>query len=195
MLSLKEMEAALKKASEERLSEEDKLSRFEEGVPADPTVNMDPEDAAKWNKNKQKYKDKFKKKRARLTEYIPPEIWFQNKEASRTAQGLYGYTKGTQKTCEAAVKKMAKITKKIASALYKKDVRTAQFLQTHAKRGKSSTAKALIGALSESFPKFASHEKVAGSSLYGFEEKTVKLALDACAQVRMAAGKVASEMH
>jgi len=35
-------------------------SRFEEGVPADPTKNMDPEDAEKWEDMKDKYEDKFK---------------------------------------------------------------------------------------------------------------------------------------
>jgi uncharacterized protein YjbI with pentapeptide repeats len=38
-----------------------RLSRFEEGVPADPTENMSPEDAAEWEEMNEKYGDKFKK--------------------------------------------------------------------------------------------------------------------------------------
>jgi len=38
-----------------------RLSRFEKGVPADPTENMSPEDAAEWEEMTEKYKDKFKK--------------------------------------------------------------------------------------------------------------------------------------
>jgi hypothetical protein len=38
-----------------------RLSRFEKGVPADPTKNMSPEDAAEWEEMTEKYKDKFKK--------------------------------------------------------------------------------------------------------------------------------------
>jgi len=37
-----------------------KRSRFEEGKPADPTENMSPADAAEWQKQNDKNKDKFK---------------------------------------------------------------------------------------------------------------------------------------
>ncbi len=37
-----------------------KRSRFEEGKPADPTKNMSPADAAEWQKQNDKNKDKFK---------------------------------------------------------------------------------------------------------------------------------------
>jgi hypothetical protein len=46
-----------KKASSE---DDAKRSRFEEGKPADPTENMDPEDAKKWKSNTDEYGDKFK---------------------------------------------------------------------------------------------------------------------------------------
>jgi hypothetical protein len=42
-------------------SEDEKRSRFEEGKPADPTKDMDPEDAKAWKENTDKYEDKFKK--------------------------------------------------------------------------------------------------------------------------------------
>lgn len=41
--------------------DEEKESRFEEGKPADPTENMSPEDKAKWKKQNEENKDKFKK--------------------------------------------------------------------------------------------------------------------------------------
>jgi hypothetical protein len=39
---------------------DEKLSRYEEGVPADPTENMSPEDKAEWEKNTDEHKDNFK---------------------------------------------------------------------------------------------------------------------------------------
>jgi len=45
-------------------SEEDaKRSRFETGKPADPTVNMDSDEAKKWKENTEEYGDKFKEAR------------------------------------------------------------------------------------------------------------------------------------
>lgn len=41
-------------------SDEEHMSRFEEGKPADPTKNMSPEDAAKWKKEHNENKDNFK---------------------------------------------------------------------------------------------------------------------------------------
>jgi hypothetical protein len=41
-------------------SEEAKRSRFEEGKPADPTENMDPEDAKSWKIHHEENKDNFK---------------------------------------------------------------------------------------------------------------------------------------
>ena len=41
-------------------SEEARRSRFEEGAPADPTQNMNPEDSEKWKEMHDKHKDNFK---------------------------------------------------------------------------------------------------------------------------------------
>ena len=43
---------------------EEKLSKFEEGVPADPTENMTQEDAKKWKTQTEEHKDEFKVARA-----------------------------------------------------------------------------------------------------------------------------------
>lgn len=42
------------------VTEDAKRSRFEEGKPADPTKNMDKDDAAQWKDNTEEHKDKFK---------------------------------------------------------------------------------------------------------------------------------------
>lgn len=47
-------------ASEDHEAETEVEARFEEGVPADPTENMNPEDAKKWWEEHDKNKDKFK---------------------------------------------------------------------------------------------------------------------------------------
>jgi hypothetical protein len=47
---------------------DEKESRFEEGKPADPTKNMDPEDAEEWEDMNDKYEDKFKKNAGGLWE-------------------------------------------------------------------------------------------------------------------------------
>lgn len=41
-------------------SDEEKLSRYEEGKPADPTENMSPEEAEEWEQNTEEHKDQFK---------------------------------------------------------------------------------------------------------------------------------------
>lgn len=41
-------------------SEEARRSRFEEGKPADPTENMNPEDAKEWKVQNEKNRDNFK---------------------------------------------------------------------------------------------------------------------------------------
>lgn len=55
MLTTADFEAALKTASGDS-----KESKFEEGVPADPTKNMSKEDAAEWKRQTEEHKDEFK---------------------------------------------------------------------------------------------------------------------------------------
>lgn len=51
-------------------SEEDKESRFEEGVPADPTKNMSPEEARKWREYNEMYEDKFKEEKGEVIKKV-----------------------------------------------------------------------------------------------------------------------------
>jgi hypothetical protein len=52
----------LEKASDKtaNTADEARRSRFEQGVPADPTQKMDPEDAEMWKEKNDEHKDKFK---------------------------------------------------------------------------------------------------------------------------------------
>lgn len=49
-------------------------SRFEEGVPADPIENMSPEDAAKWERQNEEHRDKFKDASHPRLDKRPPQI-------------------------------------------------------------------------------------------------------------------------
>ena len=52
------------KNAHDPMAELDKLTRFEEGKPADPTEKMSPEDAAEWKKQNEEHKDQFKAAKA-----------------------------------------------------------------------------------------------------------------------------------
>lgn len=229
-VSLEEMKAnlmvtAAKKAEED---EDEKEARFEKGKPADPTKNMSPEDKAKWKSQKEKNKDKFKKaRRQRITAKVAAKQqkealdaeWARldeafnapsTKEAAISPAGLYGYTKAVQADCETAARKLLKSAAKTAKAIYAKDERVAEFLSTHAKRGKSASARILVAAMKEIGPKVASEGKeacgcagddspctckTAGYSMYGFRTKTAQLGLQACSDIRTEAGRIASALH
>lgn len=128
------------------------------------------------------------------------------------AGGLYGFPKALQNDCDVASRRVAKAAVRIAKAAYKKDARVAEFLSTHAKRSKSVPAKALVAALAEMGPKIAStnterlqelRDKQASTNkeaklaygLYGYYDKTSRLGLNACAELRHEAGVVASNLH
>lgn len=128
------------------------------------------------------------------------------------AGGLYGFPKALQNDCDVASRRVAKAAVRIAKAAYKKDARVAEFLSTHAKRSKSVPAKALVAAFAEMGPKIASsdaerlqelRDKQASTNkeaklaygLYGYYDKTSRLGLNACAELRHEAGVVASNLH
>jgi len=247
LISLEEMEDLLTKQA----VDEEKISRFEKGKPADPTKNMSKEDAEKWHSEKEKNKDKFKKAkeddedsddkearyekgpmsdaekekldpefkaeigkhplpkkaaRERITETIEPEVFFGQQKEAAMKSGLYGFTKKTQKDCESAVSKLRKYAVKIAKDALDKDARVGDFLSIHAKRHKSSSAKLLLAALQSSVPQYTWEEEDNDDSrvleasprkysMYGYPEKTSRVALNACSEVKEAAGRVASELH
>jgi len=54
-------QAATGREASSALADQAVRSRFEEGKPADPTQNMDPEDAKEWDSENERNKDRFKK--------------------------------------------------------------------------------------------------------------------------------------
>lgn len=120
------------------------------------------------------------------------------------ASGLYGFTKGVQKDCEGAIRKVSKSAARIAKQLWAKDEGTCAFLNTHAKRSKSVTAKVILTAMKELGPKVASiseyspNTKLAGKSgygLYGFKSKTATLGLGGCSELKSTVGEITADLH
>lgn len=113
--------------------------------------------------------------------------------------GLYGYTKAVQASCESASRRVAKHALAIAKRAYEKDPEVVAFLQTHAKREGSRSAKVLLAAMREIGPKVASVQtREAGAAeygLYGFKARTADLGIQSCGELRAAVGRVAAELH
>jgi len=129
--------------------------------------------------------------------------YFQGKVA-RPASGLYGFPKKLQADCEAAARRIGKQASSLARTAYARNARTADFLATHSKRGKSLPAKVLVAALQEMAPKVATDpEKTARlqefreakHALYGYPTKVSSLGLRACSDLRQEAGRIASGLH
>jgi len=79
------LEAALKEIEKASTDEEvlegiEKMSRFPEGKPADPTLNMSPEDAEKWEEMNDKYRDKFKT--AGVKKKVTGWMWVISKDST-----------------------------------------------------------------------------------------------------------------
>ena len=117
--------------------------------------------------------------------------------------GLYGFSKGIQRSAEAATRKLSRHSLKVAKRIFAKDAEVVPFLQAHMKREDSKPAKVLLAALKEVGPKLASEmQGGTGTSktateygLYGFKAKTAELGLDACKEVRSTAGRITAEIH
>jgi len=130
-----------------------------------------------------------------------PDCDCQKKEAAQAAAGLYGYTKAVQRDCEASVRKLQRRASAIARKAWQKDEKVAAFLTTHAKRGKSRSARILLTALKNMGPKVSSDKTVTKEAavtsygMYGFPSKTARLGLAACMDVRDFAGTVSADLH
>lgn len=115
--------------------------------------------------------------------------------AGVSPSGLYGYTKAVQGCCEGAIRKLGRRASRIVRTAAGKDERVLDFLQRHAKRNHSKTAKILLGAYQESLPKFAKVAAAAELSMYGVPAKTVKLGLTACSDLHESAGSIVASLH
>ena len=112
----------------------------------------------------------------------------------QAGSGMYGSTKAIESSVLASVRKIQKRADKIAKVLYKKNAKTAQFLATHSKRSKSSSAKVIMDAMANLGPKFAA-DKTAGHGMYGYDSKVAALCLAGCTELKQYVGEVVSDLH
>lgn len=106
------------------------------------------------------------------------------------AKGLYGFPGSIEKVATTAGRKLAREAEKIGKAAMQKDSGVIAFLQTHAKRDGSRSAKVLLAAIKASMPRIASN-----LGLYGHKARTAQIGVQACADLRLAAGRIASDLH
>lgn len=134
---------------------------------------------------------------------VPPKYKAVSLRYAASPTGLYGHTRATQRDCEAAGRKLARTALRLARSAFEADGEVVPFLQAHAKREGSRSAKVLLAAMREVGPKVASsiragQPREAGKAthgLYGFKTRTADLGLDACKSLRSAAGTIASDLH
>ena len=130
----------------------------------------------------------------------PPESVVNLREemvAGKTAgAGLYGATKDIESVSLAGVRRLQATVQRLAKEIYARDEETPVFLQEHSKRSGSRAARLLIGAMKDLGPG-AVLNRVAGgkAGLYGYKERTAKIALAACSDLYHEAGLIAGELH
>jgi hypothetical protein len=120
--------------------------------------------------------------------------------AAKVPGGLYGFTRRIQAASESTTRKLSRTAVKIAKRIFARDPDVVPFLQVHAKRDGSRSAKVLLAAMKEIGPKLASNTVKASRGpseygLYGFRAATADLGLDACKEVRSSAGRFTAELH
>lgn len=106
--------------------------------------------------------------------------------------GMYGFPLSVEKTASAAGRRLAREAAKIARSALKKDAGVVDFLKVHSKREGSRSAKVLLAALKETMPRVAAAAEV---GMYGHKARTAQIGVQACADVRLAAGRIAAELH
>lgn len=145
--------------------------------------------------------DEFKE----MNENPPPEVIklreeMQAKQAAASGPGgKYGYTKLVERMADVTSRKLARHAVRVAKRIFAKDESVVGFLQAHAKRERSKSATVLLKAMAELGPKVANTKTAKTSTdqwgLYGFKQKTADLGLSACNEIRLSAGRLASDMH
>jgi hypothetical protein len=129
---------------------------------------------------------------------------------ARRGQGLYGYPKSIQSSCETATRRLTKRAGSVILKAAKRDRHVLGFLETHAERGGSMAARVLIAAYRAGMPQLPPRAPVANLDtpddllkeaagarlgMYGYPAKTAKIGLGACNIVREAAGVIAAALH
>ena len=106
------------------------------------------------------------------------------------AKGLYGFPAAVEKVATAAGRRLAREATRIGKAAMGKDQAVVGFLQTHAKRDGNRAAKVLLAAIRDSMPRIA-----ADMGMYGVKDRTARIGIQACADLRLAAGRIAADLH
>lgn len=120
----------------------------------------------------------------------------KNAADHQAGAGLYGMTKDIESVSLAGVRRLQAAVNKIAKEIYARDEETPTFLQEHGKRTGSRAARLLIAAMKDLGPG-AALSRVAGgkAGLYGYRERTAKIALAACSDLYHEAGLIAGDLH
>lgn len=130
--------------------------------------------------------------------YYCKQAW-EKMHSKTAASGLYGATKDLEGVCLSAGRKLASSVKKIAREIYSKDEEVPGFLSEHGKRTGNRAAKLLVAAFKDMGPgskvKAAKTAGPARTGLYGFKERTAKIALEACSALYHQAGLIAGDLH
>ena len=215
--SVRKVREDMEKQSEEDISAEDYTAllhqaRFEEGKPMSVDEVADvvgPE----FKKNVEdpppgvaKLKEEMKNKAAsshpksdRTACGCEDSDETETSETRTAASGLYGVTKDLEGVCLSAGRKLASSVKKIAREIYSKDEEVPGFLSEHGKRTGNRAAKLLVAAFKDMSPgSKLKTPKTAGparTGLYGYKERTAKIALGACGALYHQAGLIAGDLH
>ncbi len=127
------------------------------------------------------------------------KLAWEKRMEKTAASGLYGVTKDLEGACLSAGKRLASSVKKIAREIYSKDEETPGFLSEHGKRTGNRAAKLLVATMKEMGPgsklKASKTAGPARTGLYGYKERTAKVALEACSALYHQAGLIAGDLH
>lgn len=151
-------------------------------------------------------------RRVAATEHAPKTAATQH--AAARGQGLYGFPKSIQAACVSATRRLNQRASSLVRRAMKKDDGVVGFLNTHAKRGESLSAKVLLGAYRDALPQIeldalrldppenpetmilaSTHVAKTKYGAYGYPAKTASLGLAACSALREYAGELAADLH
>ena len=110
-----------------------------------------------------------KQKKSRSLQFLKPSI-----KIASSARGKYGYTKKVQNDCERAVAQLKKFCTKICVKQQSKGDKHLEFYRKHAEKTESPFTKAIVQCNKDIYNDALS--KIA-TSMYGFDERTVKVCL------------------
>jgi hypothetical protein len=116
---------------------------------------------------------------------------------ARKSERLCGYARLVQACCKISTSKLNLRARDLMKTAVRRDEAVIAFLQHHVKKGRSLSARVLLGAYQESLPKLATEITAASAKLgmYGFPVNTANLGLRLCSNLRELAGVLAANLH